>query len=367
MRVTRIKLQNYRNIEFADLKLDGCAQFFAGANAQGKTNLLESIGLMPALRSFRTRDWKTLIKHDCGEANLAYYLTDERFDRTEVWVNLRKTGKEVVVDGKKVTRFRDFIGRFPVVVLSGRDIQLLRGSPGVRRQWLNLLLASGSMEYYDDLRNFHRLLHQRNSLLKGDEITSEMDVFERMLAEKAARIHAHRAAEISKLAIEMQRIYQILSPAQEDPELHYMPDRDASSPEDYLASFQTDRARDHLLKSTRHGPHRDDIALRLESRMARDYASEGQQRSLIISLKLAQLHYLHRISGALPVLLADDILEELDDRRKANFWEAVGESVQVMAAGTAFPSVKSPVSWQVFQVADGNFVEREAPRAPIRN
>ena len=359
MRLTRIKLQNYRNIAFADLKLDGSAQFFAGANAQGKTNLLESIGLLPALRSFRTRDWKTLIKQDCPEANLAYFLTDERFDQTEVWVNLKKKGKEVVVDGKKIVRFRDFIGRFPVVVLSGRDIQLLRGSPGVRRQWINLLLASGSTEYYDNLRDFHRLLHQRNSLLKGAGDTTEMDVFEKMLSQKAARLHTYRATEISKLAVDMRRIYQIISPARENPELHYKPDVDASTPDDYLASFRANRARDHLLKSTRHGPHRDDITLRLESRRARDYASEGQQRSMIISLKLAQLHYLRRMSGALPVLLADDILEELDERRKANFWEAVGQSVQVMAASTTVPPAKSPVAWQVFQVDDGNFVERK--------
>ena len=359
MRVTRIKLQNYRNIEFADLKLDGCTQFLAGPNAQGKTNLLESVGLLTALRSFRTRDGRTLIRHDCKEAKLAFYLTDERFDLTEVWITLKRRGKEVVVDGKKVTRFRDFIGRFPVVVLSGRDIQLLRGSPGIRRQWLNLLLASGNAEYYDDLRDFHRLLHQRNALLKIDGKPAELDVFEKMLAKKAARLHAHRASEMAKLAAEMKRIYQIVSPVREDPELHYKPDLEASSPEDYLASFQANRERDHLLKSTQHGPHRDDISFHLESKMARDYASEGQQRSMIISLKLAQLQYLRHVSGAVPVLVADDILEELDNRRKSNFWKAVGESVQVMAAGTAIPSVESPVSWQVFHVTDGKFEERE--------
>ncbi len=359
MRVTRIKLQNYRNIAFADLKLDGCAQFLAGPNAQGKTNLLESVGLLTALRSFRARDGKTLIRHDCREAKLAFYLADERFDLTEVWITLKRRGKEVVVDGKKVTRFRDFIGRFPVVVLSGRDIQLLRGSPVVRRQWLNLLLASGNAEYYDDLRDFHRLLYQRNALLKIDGKPAELDVFEKMLAEKAARLHAHRASEMAKLASEMKRIYQIVSPVREDPELHYKPDLEASSPEDYLASFQENRERDHLLKSTQHGPHRDDISFYLESKMARDYASEGQQRSMVISLKLAQLQYLRRVSGVVPVLVADDILEELDNRRKSNFWKAVGESVQVMAAGTAIPSVESPVSWQVFHVIDGKFEERE--------
>ncbi len=358
MRVTRIRLQNYRNIEFADLNLEGGTQFLAGPNAQGKTNLLESVGLLPALRSFRTQDLNALIRHNCREAKLAFNLADERFDDTEVWITLKRKGREVLVDEEKVTRFRDFIGRFPVVVLSARDIQLLRGSPRIRRQWLNLVLSSGSADYYDTLRDFHKLLQQRNSLLKGNGTNSQFEVFEKMLAIKAARLQAHRASEMVKLEAEMKRIYQMVSPLEEFPELLYKPDLNVGSVEDYLESYRKNRQRDRLMKSTQHGPHRDEIAFRLESRGAKEFASEGQQQSLIISVKLAQLRYLHQASGGLPVLLADDILGELDHRRKSNFWQAVGESVQVIATGTEIPPVDLPDSWQVFDVADGGFVER---------
>jgi DNA replication and repair protein RecF len=361
MQVTRIRLQNYRNIPFVDLTLDGLTQFFVGSNAQGKSNLLEGLGLLSALRSFRTQDMNTLLMHGKQEAKLAFDLNAERFGSTEVWVTLKRKGKEVEVDGEKVTRFRDFIGRFPVVLLSSQDIQLLRGSPGVRRQWLNLVLSSGSSLSYDTLKDFHKLLQERNSLLKANRGHSEIEVFEKMLAANAAQLRADRREEIAKLDSLLKDVYRIVSPDEEFPELIYKPDTDAVTEDDFLELFHKNRERDRLMKSTQQGPHRDDIVVRLQSRKARDYASEGQQRSLIISLKIAQLQYLHQVSGVQPVLLADDVLGELDHDRKRNFWEAVGDSIQVIATGTVVPTTDTRGRWQVFHVNNGNFTEQSRP------
>jgi DNA replication and repair protein RecF len=176
MQVTRIRLQNYRNIPFVDLSFAGLTQFFVGNNAQGKTNLLEAAGLLSALRSFRTQELSTLLFQGQAESKLIFDLEDERFGNTEVCVTLKRKGKEVTVDGEKVNRFRDFIGRFPVVVLSSQDIQLLRGSPGIRRQWLDLVLSSGSPAYYDILREYHKLLQERNALLKIQSSSTESDL-----------------------------------------------------------------------------------------------------------------------------------------------------------------------------------------------
>ena len=122
--------------------------------------------------------------------------------------------------------------------------------------------------------------------------------------------------------------------------------------------FKKNRGRDRLLKSTQHGPHRDELNIRLQSRTARDFASEGQQRSTIISLKIAQLQYLHKVCGVLPVLLADDVLGELDLERNANFWKAVGETVQVIATGTGIPKNDARGKLQIFDVVDGAFSPR---------
>jgi DNA replication and repair protein RecF len=355
MQITRIRLQNYRNILFVDLPLEGLTQFFVGENAQGKSNLLEAVGLLSALRSFRTQDAGTLIMQGQPEARLAFYLEDERFESTEVLVTLKRKGKEVEVDGEKLSRFRDFIGRFPVVVLSSQDIQLLRGSPGIRRQWLNLVLSSASVEYYDTLKDFHKLLNERNSLLKKSGNTSEMEVFEKMLAEKSIAIQAMRNVAVAELDKLTKTIYSIISPEEEFPEIIYKPESNASSEQDYILLFKKSRERDRLMKSTQHGPHRDDVAIRLQSKTARDFASEGQQRSMIISLKIAQLQYLAKACKVMPVLLADDVLGELDHHRKANFWQALGTSVQVIATGTEIPLSDARGEWQVFIVNSGEF------------
>jgi DNA replication and repair protein RecF len=274
MQVTRIRLQNYRNIPFVDLSFAGLTQFFVGNNAQGKTNLLEAAGLLSALRSFRTQELSTLLFQGQAESKLIFDLEDERFGNTEVCVTLKRKGKEVTVDGEKVNRFRDFIGRFPVVVLSSQDIQLLRGSPGIRRQWLDLVLSSGSPAYYDILREYHKLLQERNALLKIQSSSTEMEVFEKMLAQKATLLRGLRGSQVLILEQYLKKVYQVVSPDEEFPELLFNPDTDAETEDQFLELLNKNRQRDRLLKSTQQGPHRDDLTLRLESRKARKYDNQ---------------------------------------------------------------------------------------------
>lgn len=358
MQITRIRLQNYRNISFVDLSFSGLTQFFVGMNGQGKTNLLESMGLLSALRSFRTQDTNTLLLEGQPESRLVFDVEDEEFGATEVSITLKRKGKEVLVDGEKVTRFRDFIGRFPTVVLSSQDIQLLRGSPGIRRQWLNMALSSANAGYYDLLRDYHKLLQERNALLKSGTEGKEMETFEVLFCQKAALLRLARKAEILEIESRLKPIYELVSPESESPELLYHPDSDAVTEQDFKELLHKNRKRDRILKSTQQGPHRDDISIRLESRKACDFASEGQQRSMIISLKLAQLRYLQEARNTLPVLLADDVLGELDHHRKEKFWNAVGDSVQVLATGTEVPDLHSRGRWQVFDVVEGGFNNR---------
>ncbi|MCZ6674356.1 MAG: DNA replication and repair protein RecF [Verrucomicrobia bacterium] len=359
MQVTRVRLQNYRNISFVDLSLEGATQFFVGNNAQGKTNLLEAIGLIAALRSFRTSDSSTLIQQDSQEAKLVFNLSDEAFDSTEIWITLKKKGKEILVDGEKVARFRDYIGRYPAVILSSQDIQLLRGAPGIRRQWLNLVLASSSRSYYDALKDYHRLLLERNSLLKRQGSIREMQAFEVQLAEKAILLFKGRSEQIPRLEHHLRAAYSQISIEDESPEFTFSPDCEIDTQEAYLAMLAKYRGKDTIFKSTQHGPHRDDFELRLEGRTARDFGSEGQQRSLMIALKIAQLRFLEETSGRMPILLADDVLGELDPHRRKNFWATVGDSVQVIATGTEVPSVGSRGEWKVFDVAEGTFEARD--------
>jgi DNA replication and repair protein RecF len=352
MRLRRITLQHFRNVALADLALAGGRQFFVGANGQGKTNLLEAAGFVFALRSFRTTDNRALIAHGQGEAAIACEFTHERRGDTRVVIKLRPGGKEVTCDGARVPRLADYLGQFPAVVFSSQDQLLIRGSPSLRRRWLDLALAATDAEYFATLQAYHHALAGRNALLKRAATASELIAFERPLAAAAARLTAMREAGVHALSAHVASAYASLAGDVEPAGLTYAPDSAPREPEAWAAFFERNRARDLVMKTTLAGPHRDDCELTVSNRPAREFASEGQQRSLALSLRLAETEHLFSRTRVQPILLADDVLGELDPVRRQHFWAALGHDRQVLATGTVLPDAALG-NWQIFNVAAG--------------
>jgi DNA replication and repair protein RecF len=363
MRLRRITLQHFRNVAFADLALTGDRHFFVGANAQGKTNLLEAAGFLFALRSFRTADNRALIAHGQPEAAIACELTHERRGDTRVLIKLRPGGKEVTCDGERVPRLVDYLGQFPTVVFSSQDQLLVRGSPGTRRRWLDLALAATDPVYFNTLQSYHRALTGRNALLKRAAPAAELAAFERPLADSAATLTALRATGIATLSAHVAATYSRLADDSAEPAaLTYAPDQStATDTAAWSALFEKNRPRDLVMKTTLAGPHRDDCELTVSGKPAREFASEGQQRSLALSIRLAEVEYLAARTGVQPLLLADDVLGELDPDRRRRFWTALGENRQVIATGTALPDA-SLGAWQIFHVTAGSFVSTDATK-----
>jgi DNA replication and repair protein RecF len=354
MRLRRITLQNFRNVAFADLALTGDRHFFVGANGQGKTNLLEAAGFIFALRSFRTTDNRALIAHAQPEAAIACELTHERRGNTHVLIKLRPGGKEVTCDGERVPRLADYLGQFPAVVFSSQDQLLIRGSPGTRRRWLDLALAATDANYFTTLQAYHRALAGRNALLKRSDSSAEIIAFEQPLAASAAELTALRETGIKNLSEHVATAYARIADEAEPAALTYAPDAAAMNTAAWTALFEKNRPRDLVMKTTLAGPHRDDCELTVSGRPAREFASEGQQRSLALSLRLAEVEYLFTRTGVQPILLADDVLGELDPNRRRRFWNALGEDRQVIATGTTLPDA-SLGAWQIFNVTAGTF------------
>jgi DNA replication and repair protein RecF len=323
MRLCRITLQHFRNIAFADLALDGPRQFFTGANGQGKTSLLEAAGLVTALRSFRAADTRLLIAQGQPEAAVAFELEHERLGVTRVVIRLRADGKQVECDGERVTRLADYLGRFPTVVFSSQDLQLVRGAPAPRRRWFDLTLAAMDADYLAALQSYHRALAERNSLLKLGRPDDELAAFEAPLASAAATLASKRAAGAAELAAHLAAAYARLADGAETPALRLSPDLAAGDAVAWAAAFAKNRDRDRQWRATVAGPHRDDLELTLDGRAARDFGSEGQQRGLMLALRLAQAEFFRARSGVEPVLLADDMLGELDPERRRRFWTAL--------------------------------------------
>lgn len=359
MRLRKLTLRHFRNVGFAALEFSGRQHFLIGRNGQGKTNLLEAAGMVTALRSFRAADNTLLIGHGQHCAALAFAIEHERQHETHVTIKLHRDGKELWSDQARVTKLAEHLGRFPTVVFSSQDIQLVRGSPAQRRRWLDLTLAAMDATYLRVLQTFARALTERNALLKsGRASAAELTAFEQTLAPAAVELVALRRAGVQALEVSLQDSYARLSDNAEVAGLVYEPNFAAASTEALLARLEAGRARDQQFRATLVGPHRDDLHFSVRQTAARDFASEGQQRSLVLSLRLAQAKWFHERSGVRPVLLADDVLGELDPERRARFWSAIDHESQIIATGTHLPDAELG-AWQVFEVSEGAFEERK--------
>lgn len=354
MQIRAIGLQHFRNIPTARLEFSGRLQYFIGPNGQGKTNLLEAIGFITALRSFRAADNAHLISHDQKEAAVACDLEHEIEGPSKLTLKFKSGQKEAWLEGTRVKRLADVIGRFPTVVFSSQDQQLVRGSPGGRRRWLDLTLSATDAGYLSDLQHYHRALSERNALLKRNSADAELDAFERVMARHGAALINARCAALTALAVVLTDAYARLADHAEPVGFAYAPNFEATDAEALLAKWTSSRGRDRVLKSTGSGPHRDDFDFTLQERPARDFASEGQQRALVLSLRIAQADWFRRAMKVEPILLADDVLGELDPNRRERFWRTISPECQVIATGTTPPGGEVG-NWQMFDVEAGTF------------
>lgn len=357
MRLRKLTLRHFRNVGFAALEFSGRQHFLVGGNGQGKTNLLEAAGFVTALRSFRTSDSKLLIGHGQHCAALAFILEHERQGEAHVTIKLRHEGKELWCDQARVTKLAEYLGQFPTVVFSSQDMHLVRGSPANRRRWLDLTLAAMDAHYLRALQTFTRALADRNSLLKSGRAGQvELGAFERTLAPAACELIRLRREGLDALGKTFKASYARISDNAEPVALAYQPNFADASVDALLARLESARARDQQFRSTLTGPHRDDFHFSVRNTAAKDFASEGQQRSVVLALRLAQAAWFQEKSGIRPVLLADDVLGELDARRRTRFWSAIDPESQIIATGTHLPDAELG-TWQVFEVSDGMFSE----------
>ena len=353
MKFLSLTVENFRNFEFVDLEFEGLYQFFLGSNGQGKTNLLEALNLVSAFRSFRTSDRRKLIAIGRNRAQLRYILDYEEKGPVEIACSLQSGAGDIKVDGDPVSRLSEHIGRFPTVVISSEDIQLIRGPPVRRRRFLDLTLSSTDPVYFASLRQYHRALRERNHLLREGVDDSLLGSFEKTLVSCGIQIIQKRRSAVCSLNAELTDFYSMLTGGRGEPRLEYSTQGEVDSESDFAKVMRERKRRDREIRATSVGPHRDDLFLQLGGCEVRAFASEGEQRGLAIALRLAQCRWWFERSGIKPVVLADDILGELDPLRRARFWEALSPDLQIFATGTSSPPSESGRSWDTFTIESG--------------
>lgn len=342
--VGSVSLREFRNYEALDLELAPGFNVVSGPNAQGKTNLLESLYLLSTTQLLRGQRDAEAIRDGADKATVSAKILPTE---TELRMSIeRGTRKKASLNGLGLPRAADLIGRLPCVCVSAADMEIVRGEPSERRLFLDLELSSLYPAYLRHLTLYKRALEQRNALLKDSRErhhpAESFEIWEDQLANHGAGIRLARREFVASLGPLAQEIHEEMGQG-EGLALSYLEKDEAATYEAALAKLAESRSHEIARGTTVVGPHRDDLEILVDSREARLFGSQGQQRTAVISTKMATLAFGRRHTGSPPLLLLDDILSDLDERRRSLLTQIVlsraGQAVltctEASAAGEA--------------------------------
>ena len=312
MHLAQLKLRDFRNYPRLDIAFAPGFHLLLGDNAQGKTNILEAIYLMATLRSFRGVGGAQMIRHGAK----GYFVGGKTVAQTnhEIRMYWSPAERKLSLDQRPVRKLTDYLGVLRTVVFCTEDLQLVKGTARSRRRFVDLLLSQTHPDYLPMLQRYARALRSRNALLKrpgSDE--AALDSFSAELVKLGTEIIQRRRELVPRLSPLARLAYRRISNDAEEFRLDYRPSVKA----DFAVELAQSRRRERSFRSTVVGPHRDDFALLLNDRSAAQFGSEGQKRTLAIALKMAQAEYLTGLHGSPPILLIDDVMGELDAKRRA--------------------------------------------------
>ena len=330
MRVTEIAVSNYRNLTKQKVALGDQLNIFTGDNAQGKTNLVESVYLCCIGKSPRTDRDKDMI---CWELDKAFVRVKYqcRYGYGEISVTLANGAKkQIAVNSVPIAKIGELMGYLNCIYFSPKEIEIISRSPAERRRFLDIDLCQTDKNYFYSLQRFNKALQQRNNLLKQaknlEEVKDTVFVWDKQLAQEGARVIAKRRSFCDKLKIYAKQSHATLTDGKEQLQMEYVTQIKGESvaeiEQNYLSQLQGHLERDFQLRHTSVGCQRDDIALTVNGTDVRTFGSQGQLRTTALALKLAELQIFKNIVGEYPVLILDDVLSELDidrQRRLLNF------------------------------------------------
>ncbi|GGG71263.1 DNA replication/repair protein RecF [Paenibacillus radicis (ex Gao et al. 2016)] len=349
MFLNSIQLQNYRNYGQLELRTDNQVNLFVGPNAQGKTNLLEAIFALALTKSHRTSKDKELIGWEADSARI-HGEVEKRYGTVKLDLMYSAQGKKAKINGLEQRKLSDFIGSLNVVMFAPEDLEIVKGTPGVRRRFLDMEIGQVQPGYLHTLQQFNKVLVQRNNFLKtaspGGQQQTMLEVWNAQLAEHSVKIMKKRKHFIHKLQRWAEQIHSGITAGGERLTIEYRPSFDGGGSEDETVLFEQfmlklSQVKDQEIRRGMSlvGPHRDDLAFFINGKEASVYGSQGQQRTTALSLKLAEIELICEEIGEYPLLLLDDVLSELDQHRQTQLIETFQSKVQTFITTTGLESV----------------------------
>lgn len=371
MRVSKLILRNFRNYVNLNIEFTQNVNIFIGANAQGKTNILEALYYGAMGRSHRTASDNDIVRWQEQFCNI-----DIEFSRMDIKNSLtfkliishnNSHNKEIIYNGHTI-KPREVIGSLNAVLFSPEDLLLIKGSPAGRRHFLDMEISQANPSYYRKLLEYNRIISQRNNLLKKireHKAKAELlETWDEQLAKSAAILVGKRQEALKKLAMLANLMHRKITANKENLTVNYArygleagkpePDDPASW---YQQQIVNSRNNDIIRGSTSIGPHRDDLILTVNGVNLRNFGSQGQQRTGVLALKLAELEFIKSETGEYPILLLDDVMSELDAVRREQLLTFIKDKIQTFITATDekyFPNIKIG---KYYQVTNGTVTE----------
>lgn len=367
MQLNKLSIINYKNIEAATLDLSAKLNCFIGHNGEGKTNLLDAVYYLSFCRSaFNPKD-SEVMRHDADYFVLEGDYTTDGGDKEQVYCGMKRgTKKHFKRNKKEYKRLSMHIGLVPLIFVSPADATLIDGGSEERRRLMDVVISQYDTPYIEDLNRYNKALQQRNKLLKQEEEPDStlMELLEMQMAEYGEAIYKKRAAFVEELTPVFQRIYQTICENREQVSLEYVSHCQRGS---LLDVIRRDRAKDRIMGYSLHGIHKDDLVMKLGDYPIRREGSQGQNKTYVLALKLAQFDFLRRISGNnTPLLLLDDIFDKLDSSRVEQIVRLVSgdDFGQIFITDTNRDHLDkilqgSSFSYKIFSVEGGEIKEKE--------
>ena len=359
MFIEKLELKNYRNYESLDIDLSNDVNIFFGDNAQGKTNILESIYLCATASSHRGSKDKDIIKFESNEAHIKLF-TKKREMSYRIDMHLKKNkAKGIAINGVPVKRISEVFGILNVILFSPEDLSIIKDGPSKRRKFLDVELCQIDKIYLNNLINYNKILNQRNKVLKEYErvnnVDTMLDVLDEQLITYSKEIIKRRKEFIKELNGIVFDIHSKISDNREKINIVYKPNIDERIEDMYLINRDIDKR----YRTTSIGPHRDDMVFMNDKEDIRVYGSQGQQRTVALSLKLAEIELVKNRIGDNPILLLDDVLSELDDKRQHHLIDSL-KNVQTLITCTGVNDFVSKQAGKnkLFKVINGTVDER---------
>ena len=349
--------QNYRNLQQFEVDFDPNVNIFIGQNAQGKTNLLEAIYFLALTRSHRTSNDKELIAFGKDYANVSGHIYKSQVDLS-LRVLITTKGKKVWVNRVEQAKLSKYVGQLNAILFSPEDLDLIKGAPNLRRRFMDQEFGQISAEYLYFAGKYKQVLQQKNNYLKqlakGEaHDTMFLEVLSDQLAGVAAEVIVRRFQFLNYLDQYARDAYAHISTSAEKLEVIYRPSVKEISVKDsveevyhkVLNNFQNNQKLEILKGTTLSGPHRDDVDFELDGKNAHLYGSQGQQRTIALSIKLAEIQLVHQLTDEYPLLLLDDVMSELDHNRQSALLNYIHGKTQTFITTTDLEGI----SWEIIK------------------